>query len=149
MQFTNAVLALSALAGSALAAPTLGSKNMMATNQQWTIQDFHRGCGPAGKACSYHFAINTNDGSQPTQCNYQITATPPAARASYSGIQCGDFTISSSWSGQFGEGKGFQVLAVVSKDRQIIYPSYTDAQIGTDSAVVKPDQSYTPQNLPQ
>lgn len=133
------------LAAAASAAPTLGSRDvsMMAASTTWTVQNFKRVCG-AGK-CTFTYAINTNDGSAATKCNYQATGSP-ASHASYSNVKCGAFTISSAWSNQFGNDNAFTTLSMV-KGNQIIYPSYTDAQL-VGNTVVKPDQSYTPQNLP-
>ncbi|KXT04175.1 hypothetical protein AC578_54 [Pseudocercospora eumusae] len=143
MQFTT-IVALLAAAGSSLAAPApVADKSMMAAGASWTMQDFKRTCG--GGVCTYDYKINTNDGSAATACTYKVNGNP-ATRASYNNVKCGAFTISSNWSGQFGEGNGFQTLAVV-KGKQIIYPAYTDKQL-VSGQVVKPDQSYTPQNLP-
>ena len=144
MQLTT--LFLSALAGTALAAPaaeleTRDTNSMMATGKTWTITNFKRVCGAAGKQCTFTYGIHTNDGSAVTQCNYKSTGNP-ASHASYSGIKCGAFTISmssirprlycskdqntdfpsgSGWSNQFGNDKAFTTLSVV-KGNQIIYP---------------------------
>ncbi|GKU14751.1 unnamed protein product [Fusarium langsethiae] len=63
-------------------------------------------------------------------------------------VKCGDYTVTSGWSGQFGPGNGFTTFSVVSSKRQIVWPAYTDKQV-QGGKVVKPDQSYTPANLPQ
>jgi hypothetical protein len=141
MQFTTAVLAVLATAGVTLAAPSPNVQ--MATGSTWTIQDFKRAC--ANNVCTYTYGINTNDGSAVTGCAYQVSGNP-AERASYNNVHCGNFVISSNWSGQFGEGNGFQTLAVV-RGKQIAYPAYNDAQLA-NGATVKPDQSYPVQNLP-
>lgn len=149
MQFTAILAAMLAVTGTSLAAPAAeANKSMMAAGSTWTMQNFKRTCGPLKKQCTYSYSINTNDGSAATPCTYKVNSDPsvtPAARAGYQNQVCGAFTIGSSWSGQFGAGNGFQTLSVV-KGKQIIYPSYTDAQLDT-MQVVKPDQSYTPQNL--
>ncbi|CZT14809.1 uncharacterized protein RCC_00758 [Ramularia collo-cygni] len=143
MQFTTTFLAVLATAGSALAAPAPAADvSMMAAGSTWTMQNFKRAC--ASGTCNYSFAINTNDGSAATACAYKVTGNP-ASRASYQNVKCGAFTIGSNWSGQFGEGNGFQTLSVV-RGKQILYPAYTDKQLASGQ-VVKPDQSYTPQNL--
>lgn len=142
MQFTTTFLAVLATAGSVLAAPAPAEKSMMAAGDTWTIQSFKRVCGD-GK-CDYSFAINTNDGQAPTGCAYEVTGNP-ASQQAYQNVQCGDFTIGSTWSGQFGPDNGFQTLSVV-RGKQILYPAYTDKQLDGGNTV-KPDQSYTPQNL--
>lgn len=144
MQFTTAIIAVLATAGSSLAAPApepAADVSMMATASTWTMQNFERTCG--GGVCTYDYSVF--DGSAATHCNYKVTGNP-ATRASYQNVKCGAYTIGSTWSGQFGEGQGFQTLSVV-KGKQIIYPAYTDNQL-VSGKVVKPDQSYTPQNLP-
>ncbi|KAK4497861.1 hypothetical protein PRZ48_010516 [Zasmidium cellare] len=145
MQFTTATIALLAAAGSSLAAPAPAAavKSMMADASSWTLQDFTRTC--ADGSCTYDYSVNLNDGSAATHCNYQVTGNP-AEQAAYQNVACGPFVIGSTWSGQFGAGQGFQTLSVV-KDKQIIYPAYTDNQL-VSGQTVKPDQSYTPQNLP-
>lgn len=90
-------LFLSALAGTALAAPsaeleTRATSNMMAVGKSWTITNFKRVCGPANKQCTFTYGINTNDGSAVTQCNYKSTGNP-ASHASYSNVKCGAFTV--------------------------------------------------------
>lgn len=142
MQFTTTFLAVLATAGSALAAPAPAEKSMMAAGSTWTMQNFKRAC--ANGTCNYSFAINTNDGSAPTSCAYKVTGNP-ASHAAYQNVKCGAFTIGSTWSGQFGPDAGFQTLSVV-RGKQILYPAYTDKQLASGK-VVKPDQSYTPQNL--
>lgn len=96
MQLT--ALLVSALAGTALAAPpaeleTRATSNMMATGKTWTITNFKRVCG-SGK-CNFTYGINTNDGSAVTQCKYQSSGSP-ASHASYSNVKCGAFTIGKS-----------------------------------------------------
>ncbi|KAI9654035.1 MAG: hypothetical protein M1831_005552 [Alyxoria varia] len=126
MQFTTILLAAGLSASSALAAPAGVTTNMMATGQ-WTMENFRRTCGPLGQACTYTYNINSHNGPA-TPCKYEIRVAKDAARAPYNNIKCGAYTISSGWSGQFGPENGFQTLAVV-KDRQIIYPAYTDKQL--------------------
>jgi len=46
---------------------------------------------------------------------------------------------------QFGADKGFTAMSIV-KGKQIIYPSYTDAQL-SGGKVVAPDQSYAPVSI--
>ena len=96
--------------------------------------------------CNWSFKIDEHT-APATSCAFKVTGTP-ASQTDSSGHVCGGFTVSTGWSGQFGAGKGFTTLSVVDNaKKQIIYPSYTDVQLNPGT-VVKPDQSYTPQNLP-
>ncbi|PPJ57332.1 hypothetical protein CBER1_07926 [Cercospora berteroae] len=148
MQFTTTVFALLAAASASVATPVPAeaATNMMAAaTPQWTIENFTRTCNGNDSNCKYSFGINTNNGQKVTGCSYSVNGKP-ASRATYQNIQCGAFRIGSTWSGQFGAGQGFQTLSVV-KDRQIVYPAYTDKQL-VNGKTVKPNQSYAPQNLP-
>ena len=141
MQYST-LLAVLATATSAMAVP------LSARSNTWTIQSFQRVCATDGGPCNYSYAINVNDGSEPTECAYTITGSieDPPARKTYQDIYCGDFRIGSTWSGQFGDDQGFQTLSVVN-GAEIIYPAYTDAQLAS-GGVVTPDQSYQTQALP-
>ncbi|KAK0660279.1 hypothetical protein DIS24_g3311 [Lasiodiplodia hormozganensis] len=146
MQFTTAVLGFLAATTSVLAAPAdLEAKLMTAVAAQWTVTDFTRTCNGDDTSCHVSFGVNRNDGSAVQKCAYDVTGKP-ASRTDYNSVACGVYTISSGWSGQFGEGNGFTTLAVTDR-KQIIYPAYTDKQLASGQ-VVKPDQSYAPQALP-
>lgn len=126
-----------------LATPT--EISMMAdASPQWTIQSFKRTCNSADTSCGYSYSINTHLAAA-IPCSYTATGSP-ASQASYGNIRCGVYTISSSWSDQFGSGNGFQTLAVTD-GKLIVYPAYRDTQL-VNGQVVSPDQSYTPQNVP-
>ncbi|UNI16604.1 hypothetical protein JDV02_003031 [Purpureocillium takamizusanense] len=149
MQLTQILAAATTLmASSALAAPAPASKSMMASGAQWTIEGMKRECASDDSSCTWKFGINPHDGKAATQCEY-VVKQAHASRANPAGpSNCGDYTITSGWSGQFGEGNGFTTLSVVdNKKRLITWPAYTDKQV-QDGKVVEPDQSYTPQNLP-
>ncbi|MCJ1473506.1 hypothetical protein MMC13_002157 [Lambiella insularis] len=105
----------------------------------WTMKSFTRTC-PSTDSCSFTYGIF--DGSTTTNCAYTVNATN-AATASYGPETCGGFVITSGWSGQFGPGNGFTVLAVKGEG-EIIYPGYTDNQL-VSGVTVTPDQTYTPQ----
>ncbi|KAK7703165.1 hypothetical protein SLS57_011049 [Botryosphaeria dothidea] len=147
MQFTTLFLGALAAASSVVAAPVdnLEAKLMTAVASQWTVTDFTRNCNQGDTSCHISFGVNRNDGSAVQKCAYDVNGQP-ASRASYNSVACGVYTISSGWSGQFGEGNGFSTLAVTDK-KQIIYPAYTDKQL-VNGQTVKPDQSYAPQALP-
>ncbi|KAI4153619.1 MAG: hypothetical protein LQ340_002205 [Diploschistes diacapsis] len=147
---TNAIMQLqtillTALAGSAAAFPL---SDLFPRAAVWTIESFTRTCDTAETSCNYSYSINLNDGSAVTKCIYNVpnSDSTPANDASYA-LQCGDFAISSGWSGQFGPGNGFSTLAVKTNN-QIIYPAYSDAELVNGTAV-QPDKSYTPQAVQQ
>ncbi|KAI9369293.1 hypothetical protein BJX61DRAFT_520169 [Aspergillus egyptiacus] len=148
MQFSLHHLLFAALACSTtLAAPTPSgpAKSMMVENTQWTIEDMKRVCDDADTECTWTFGIDTPSGS--TDCTYVVTGSP-ASQANGGPEHCGDYTITSGWSGQFGPEDGFTTLSVVHEEsRQIIWPAYRDDQL-EGGEVVKPDQSYTPSVLP-
>lgn len=140
---------LSAIAStSALAAPAVSddSVSMMAATPQWTIRDFKRYCNPKDTTCYYKFGVDTGNGKT-TPCKYQVDGAK-ASRKDTGPNNCGDYTITSAWSGQFGEGNGFTTLSVVNnKNRYIVWPAYTDKQLSKND-IVKPDQAYAPAKLP-
>ncbi|KAF7547414.1 hypothetical protein G7Z17_g7755 [Cylindrodendrum hubeiense] len=151
MQFSAAFLATILSATTVFAAPAAaGSVSMMAKAPQWTIQTLNRSCDAADKTCTWNFKVNTGTGTA-TACKYVVKsakATPKASRSNGGPAKCGDFTITSGWSGQFGEGQGFTTLSVVSTSKkQIVWPAYTDKQLA-GGKVVKPDQAYAPAALP-
>ena len=103
MQYT--ALLVTALATLTAAAPLSPRATL------WTLNAFTRTCSLSGSSCDYSYAINTNDGSTPTACKYTVTGAP-ANETAYQ-TECGAFAIGSTWSGQFGPGKGFQTLSTV------------------------------------
>lgn len=147
MQLTQLLLTTLSACSAVLAAPAPApGKSMMATDCQWTIESLKRVCNDANTCCTWTFGIDTGSGT-PTACTYVVEGTN-ASEANGGPSDCGDFTITSGWSGQFGPGNGFTTLSVVDDvTRQIIYPAYTDNQL-KGGQVVTPDQSYTPAALP-
>ncbi|KAL4995887.1 hypothetical protein BDV10DRAFT_173508 [Aspergillus recurvatus] len=140
----NLLLATLSLSSTAFAAPS-AAKSMMVANAQWTITSLKRVCNTADTKCTWTFGIDT--GSDNTDCTYVVSGSP-ASQANGGPAKCGDFTITSGWSGQFGPDNGFTTLSVVDEStRQIVWPAYTDKQLAGGN-VVKPDQSYTPSVLP-
>ena len=149
MKFTSAFIA-AILSTVALAAPAElverqdEAVSMMAAAPQWTIKNMKRVC--ASGACTWTFGIDAKTGTV-TPCNFVVKGSP-ASQTDSAGNRCGGYTVGTGWSGQFGTGNGFTTLSVVNNAKKlIIYPSYTDKQLNTGK-VVKPDQSYAPQNLP-
>ncbi|KAF7719347.1 Uncharacterized protein PECH_006369 [Penicillium ucsense] len=145
MQFTQVLLATLLAVPSALAAPS-NEKSMMASSPQWTIQNMKRVCAADDSSCTWTFGIYPGSGDA-TACKLVVTGDH-ASQANGGPVNCGDYTVTSGWSGQFGAGNGFTTLAVVNNvSRQIAYPAYNDKQVESGN-VVKPDQSYPPYALP-
>ncbi|KAI1408142.1 hypothetical protein F5Y13DRAFT_113453 [Hypoxylon sp. FL1857] len=149
MQLPTTLIALLSATTTTLAAPL----SMAAPNAaEWTIEALSRTCDDADTSCVWTFGINTGDaGVNATHvANYTVNATSsaPASRAIGGPQQFGNYTVTSTWSGQFGEGEGFTTLSVIDYPKGlIVYPAYKDTQL-PNGQVVKPDQSYPVQNLP-
>jgi hypothetical protein len=145
MQFSQLLLATIFAAPAVLAAPVAGV-SMMAAGPEWTIESMKRVCAANDSSCTWTFGIYPGSGSA-SSCTYVVTANT-ASQANGGPSNCGDYTITSGWSGQFGPGNGFTTLSVVNNlSRQIIWPAYTDNQLA-GGKVVTPDQSYAPAALP-
>ncbi|KAK4233962.1 hypothetical protein C8A03DRAFT_38291 [Achaetomium macrosporum] len=152
MHFNTVLLGLAAAAGTAVAAPSNNinarsqTVSAMAAVPQWTVKSFTRTCNDADTQCTISFGIDTQSGAPATNCSYNVTGSP-ASRAATNGIACGPYTISSSWSGQFGDGNGFTTWSVADwSKRLIIWPAYSDRELVNGKAVT-PDKSYAPQTL--
>ncbi|KAL2822758.1 hypothetical protein BDW59DRAFT_149103 [Aspergillus cavernicola] len=145
MQFSLSQVVLAALSCSAALAAPAPAKSMMVANSEWTIESLKRVCNSADTECTWTFGINPGSGS--TDCTYVVEGSP-ASQASGGPSTCGDYTITSGWSDQFGAENGFTTLSVVNEGtRQIVWPAYNDAQLAGGN-VVTPDQSYAPSVLP-
>lgn len=145
MQITQLLLTTLFASSAVLAAPVAGV-SMMASGPEWTIENMKRVCNKKDTSCTWTFGIEVGSGAT-TSCTYVVKASD-ASHANGGPSDCGVFTITSGWSGQFGEGNGFTTLSVVDNNsRQIIWPAYTDKQL-EGGHVVKPDQSYAPAALP-
>ncbi|KAI0125624.1 hypothetical protein BJ170DRAFT_684884 [Xylariales sp. AK1849] len=143
-------VALSAIFASlALAAPATAraeSKSMMAEGD-WIIESLKRTCDSGDTLCTWEFGIDTQM-APATACKFTIPGHPASQTGLVSPASCGDFQVTTGWSDQFGADQGFTTLSVVNTvSKLIVWPAYTDAQL-VNGAVVVPDQSYTPQNLP-
>lgn len=147
MKFSAALFTLSAALGVS-AAPAAESVNMMAATPQWTIRDLKRYCRPDDSLCYWKFGIDTGN-NKPYECRYNVEGPNASKKRSAGPSTCGDYTVTSGWSDQFGADQGFTTLSVVSNPkRQIIWPAYTDKQLA-GGKIVKPDQSYSPASLPK
>ncbi|KAI1084055.1 hypothetical protein F5B20DRAFT_363816 [Whalleya microplaca] len=146
MQLTTLLLTTAFSATAVLAAPF-----SMAAEAEWTIESLSRNCTATDTSCLWIFGINVGaEGVNATACSYGVNATEaaPASQAIGGPVACGNYTVTSTWSGQFGEGEGFTTLSVIDYDNKlIVYPAYKDTQVASGE-VVSPDQSYPVQNLP-
>jgi hypothetical protein len=138
------------LATTALAAPAPEPRaevKAMSAAQTWTIESMKRTCDAADAVCNWSFTVNAGGARQ--KCAYPVKKSggKPASRSPQNGVDCGNYRVTSAWSGQFGEGQGFTTLSVVKNQKLIVWPAYTDKQLA-GGKVVKPDQSYPVQNLP-
>ncbi|KAJ5624447.1 hypothetical protein N7510_000756 [Penicillium lagena] len=140
-------LLLTTLVSAAMAAPAT-SVSMMAAGPEWTIENLKRVCNAKDTSCTWTFSIEVGSAAAAaTACTYVVKGTD-ASDANGGPVNCGDYTITSGWSGQFGPGNGFTTFSVVDNvKRQIIWPAYTDVQV-QGGKVVKPNQSYAPAALP-
>ncbi|KAJ5738946.1 hypothetical protein N7493_002101 [Penicillium malachiteum] len=144
MQLTQLLFSALLAAPAVLAAP-VASEGIAARTTTWTITNMKRVCNTADTKCTWTFGIKIGSGTA-TACTMVVAGTD-ASELDGGPTVCGDFTVTSGWSGQFGPGNGFTTLAVVDNDLdEIIWPAYTDDQLA-DGAVVTPNQSYTPTAL--
>ncbi|KAI1655745.1 hypothetical protein F4813DRAFT_391320 [Daldinia decipiens] len=140
----SALLSIVAFSAAALAQPL----SMAANAAQWTITGLSRAVDAADTSSDWTFGIDNGAGVTAVKYTVKSAGGAPATRSNGGPVTVGDFTITSGWSGQFGDDKGFTTFSVVDNaKRQIVYPSYTDAQLKSGQ-VVTPDQSYPVQNLP-
>lgn len=127
------------------------ANSMAADVPEWTIESMTRNCTVSDAVCHWWFRVNTNDGTPPTNCSYDVPSRDgaPASESPETGASCGTFTVTSGWSGYFGPGNGFTTLSVINSTTPhlIAWPAYTDKQLA-GGAVVQPDQSYPVQTLP-
>ncbi|KAK4221282.1 hypothetical protein QBC38DRAFT_492362 [Podospora fimiseda] len=151
MLFTTALLGLLATSPALAAPPSPRSAEVvsaMADTPQWTIGSFKRTCNTQDTWCIYSFTLpNIDDAATGFGCTHIVEGTP-ASRASINGQTCGPYTVSSAWSGQFGEDKGFTTFSIVHyAKRLIVWPAYADWEVKNGTVVV-PDKSYAPAVLP-
>ena len=121
---------------------------LMALNSTMTIESMQRTCDYTDTLCHWSFVIAV-DGAR-TECAYDITmsGTTGARYSANAGVQCGCFTVTSNWSGQFGPNDGFITLSIVDYPQgTIAWPAYRDDQLDSGHAVA-PDQSYPVQIIP-
>ncbi|QYS95466.1 hypothetical protein H0G86_002758 [Trichoderma simmonsii] len=147
MQITKSLIATLFAASTAFAAPTPADKSMMAAVPEWTFTNLKRVCNTANTSCTWTFGVDTHLATA-TSCTYTVKATANASQASGGPVTCGPYTVTSSWSGQFGPNNGFTTFAVTDFSKKLItWPAYTDVQV-QGGKVVSPNQSYAPANLP-
>ncbi|OAA70283.1 hypothetical protein ISF_02257 [Cordyceps fumosorosea ARSEF 2679] len=132
MQFSKILFALAATAS---AAP------LAAREPDWIIQGLSRTCDAQDTSCTWNFSINDQQ-SEPTGCVYEVHAAggQPASRSNGGPVTCGPYTVTSGWSGQFGEGAGFTTFAVHDYARnEIGYPAFTDSEVAAGNV---PDKAF-------
>lgn len=146
MKFTTTALLAAIMAASPTIAAPANSVSMMASSPQWTIESMKRVCDSGDKSCTWTFGINAGAGKT-TACKYIVTGNPASRQKTGGPGTCGAYTITSGWSGQFGDTNGFTVLSVVDNaQKYIVWPGYTDKQLA-GGKVVSPNQSYAPTKL--
>ncbi|KAI1330673.1 surface protein 1 [Xylariaceae sp. FL0255] len=130
----------------AAAAPAQSRTLSVSAGQSWTIERLYRVCDNPDTYCTWLFGIDPDTpGVAPTYCIYVVyaeNATTPASQSSGGPTACGDYNVTSGWSGQFGPGKGFTTFSIIDYAKKLIaYPSYTDAIVANES-LVQPDLSF-------
>ncbi|RYP54258.1 hypothetical protein DL768_000832 [Monosporascus sp. mg162] len=132
-----------------------------AARESWTITSMSRNCTASLSECTWAFGIEMPlDGEAGTVTDWgehtvlAPGAGTPATRVPAGGSpasSCGKdgrFTVTSGWSGVFGEGEGFTVLSVADyAARTIAFPSYRDRDV-EGGAVVVPDKNCTVEVIP-
>jgi hypothetical protein len=136
MQFTTTVLA-AVLSATAMAAP---AATLQSRTPQWAIENLSRVCNSSFTFCEWSFGING------TPCTLDVAGTNADEAVAGGPATCGPYTVTSGWSGQFGAGNGFTVLAVKNTGANLIsFPSYTDAQLAGGAVV--PTHSWATQPI--
>lgn len=105
--YSKNLLLSALLSATALAVPMqprADAVSMMAAAEQWTITSLSRTCTADSTTCTWTFGIN--DGTTTTPCTEVVTGSP-ATQANGGPATCGVYTVTSGWSGQFGDGNGF------------------------------------------
>ncbi|KAI2611478.1 uncharacterized protein GGS25DRAFT_519786 [Hypoxylon fragiforme] len=133
------------------ATTALATRLSVAVDAEWTIEGLSRTCDDADTTCLWTFGIDTNEeGAEVVAANYTVNASSdaPASRAIGGPEAFGNYTVTSTWSGQFGEGEGFTTLSVIDYGKGlIVYPGYRDVEI-PNGKVYTPDKSYPVQQIP-
>ncbi|KAM3499506.1 hypothetical protein MY10362_007240 [Beauveria mimosiformis] len=132
MHFSKTLFTVAVAATATAAAP------LEARDPDWIIQGLSRSCDGQDSSCTWRFAINSQLTS-PTACTYVVNASggKPASRSKGGPVQCGDFRVTSDWSGQFVV--GFTTFAVFDTKKNLIaYPAYNDDEIAAGNVPDKP-----------
>lgn len=116
----------------------------------WVMEGMKRVCNAQDSECTWTWTIDTQASKTPCKLVVKAANGKPASRSIAGSQDCGDFTATSGWSGQFGaDCCGFTTLSVVdNKSKLITWPAYTDKEVKGGN-VVSPDKSYPPQPLPR
>ncbi|KAM3513780.1 hypothetical protein MY11210_002593 [Beauveria gryllotalpidicola] len=132
MHFSKTLFTVAVAATASAAAP------LETRVPDWIIQGLSRSCDGQDSSCTWNFAIN-NQETAPTACTYVVNASngKPASRSVGGPVQCGDYRITSDWSGQFVV--GFTTFAVLDTTKNLIaYPAYNDDEIAAGNVPDKP-----------
>lgn len=138
MQLSKTLLAIAAATTTATAAP------LESRTPDWIIQGLSRACDSQDTTCTWKFAVN-NQETAPTACTYVVKASnnQPASRANGGPVQCGSYTVTSGWSGQFVV--GFTTFAMYDNVKKLIaFPAYDDNEVNSGKVPDKPFHAEAP-----
>jgi hypothetical protein len=134
MQFLAASALLALLPSVAFASPMVTPRA-----SAWYFLNVSHACDAADTSCTWSFAIDTTDGSGKAvvPCSFTVKGSPASQTdLKAPGATCGPYTVTAGWSGQFGPGNGFTVLAVIDYANNLrSYPSWPDSAL-TNGKVV-------------
>ncbi|TQV98138.1 hypothetical protein V2A60_006179 [Cordyceps javanica] len=132
MQISKTLFAAAVAATASSAAP------LEARDADWIIRGVSRACDGQDSSCTWTFSVD-NQLSAPTACTYVVKASggQPASRSSGGPVTCGNYRVTSGWSGQFVV--GFTTFAVFDTTKNLIaYPAYNDDEIAAGNVADKP-----------
>ncbi|KAM3427612.1 hypothetical protein MY4824_009334 [Beauveria thailandica] len=132
MHFSKTLFTVAVAATATAAAP------LEARDADWIIRGVSRACDGQDSSCAWQFSIDNQAGAL-TPCTYVVKASGgnPASRSNGGPVQCGNYRITSGWSGQFVV--GFTTFAVYDTTKNLIaYPAYNDDEITAGNVPDKP-----------
>ncbi|GAO19333.1 uncharacterized protein UV8b_05233 [Ustilaginoidea virens] len=106
---------------------------------KWTVESLKRTCAADDSSCTWHFFIDNHVASKATEITYVVEG-PGASRAKSGPSEFGNYTITSSWSDQFGADKGFTALSAIDRKAGLIsFPAYRDVDVKEGKVVADKD----------
>lgn len=108
-----------------------GSVLATASAEDWSLEHLIRWCYFDNRLCLWEFSINTGVGT-PSFCMHAVASTGAKLANEHDGCptDCGDFRVTSGWSGQFGPGEGFTTLSVINTAQaKVAFFSYKDTEV--------------------